>query len=181
MCVLLSLSIGLKRLLSSTNITKRLRRGFGIFSRPLQLAVGRGKRHNVLQGVVLIPRLLKPEWFRRFARLVDCYFVVPAGAPFWGREMLEPLFMGLYFPLLKYRSRDWGRVSLLVAFGRKMTSLLKEDWEDGRHLLRQLWLSAIWIKDMPELLVSDLLSDEHYHRLFGVAKKGSGDGSRGCG
>jgi hypothetical protein len=60
-----------------------------------ELAMGRGKRHNVLRGIVLIPRLLKPEWFWRFSRLVHCYFVVHPGTPFWGREMLEPLFVGL--------------------------------------------------------------------------------------
>jgi hypothetical protein len=146
-----------------------------------ELGMGRGKRHNVLRGIVLVPRLLKPEWFRRFARLMDCYFVVPAGTPFWGREMLEPLFVGLYLPLLRYRPWDWSRVPLLVAFGRKMSSMLKEDREDGGDLLRELWLSAIWIQNMPELLVSDLLSDGHYRRLLGVAKKGSCNWTRGCG
>jgi hypothetical protein len=146
-----------------------------------ELGMGRGKRHNVLRGIVLIPRLLKPEWFRRFARLVDCYFVVSAGTPVWGREMLEPLFVGLYLPLLRYRPWDWSRVPLLVAFGRKMSSVLKENHEGGGNLLRELWLSAIWIQNMPELLVSDLLSDGHYRRFLGVAKKGSSNWTRGCG
>jgi hypothetical protein len=45
-----------------------------------------------------------------------------------------------------------------------MLSMLKENREDGRDL------SAIWVQNMPELLVSDLLSDGHYRRLLGVAK-----------
>ena len=113
--------------------------------------------------------------------MVGCYFVVPAGVSFLGKEMLEPLFVGFYLPLLRFRPWDWGRIPLLVAFGRKMSSVFKEDKQDGRDLLRKLRLSAIWIQNMPELLVSKLLSDGHYRRLLGVAEKGSGNWSRGCG
>jgi hypothetical protein len=63
-----------------------------------ELGNGRLKRHGVLRGVVLIPQLLQPEWSRRFTRVVDFYFVIPAGAiPAWPLNMHEPLTVGLFY------------------------------------------------------------------------------------
>jgi hypothetical protein len=55
-----------------------------------------------------------------------------------------------------------------------MSSVFKTDFEEGSNLLREFWMSALWVQHMPKLLVSDLLSDSHYRRFLGVAKKGSG-------
>jgi hypothetical protein len=55
------------------------------------LSVGRLKRHNVLRGVVIVPSIMKPMWFRRFVCSVDCYFTVPAGCDAWPTNMHELL------------------------------------------------------------------------------------------
>jgi hypothetical protein len=143
--------------------------------------MGRNKRGDVLRGVVLVPRLLTPEWFRRLSRVVDCFVVLPAGAGGWPLSCHEPLFIGLYLPLLRCSPWDWRRVPFLVAFARQVSALFKTDTEAGWNLLRQFWLSAIWIQNMPSVLVCDVLSDGHYRRFLGVAKKGSDNWTRGCG
>ena len=53
----------------------------------------------MLRGIVLIPRLMQPEWFRRFVRTVDFYVVIPAGSGCWDKTCHEPLYIGIYLPL----------------------------------------------------------------------------------
>jgi hypothetical protein len=72
-----------------------------------ELANGRLKRHETLLGIVVIPLILKPDWFTRFVKTVDLYLFVPVGAmPDWPRSMHEGLTIGLYFPLLRYEPWD---------------------------------------------------------------------------
>jgi hypothetical protein len=45
-----------------------------------ELGNARLKRHDSLRGLVLVPSLLRPEWFHCFRWTVDFYFFVPAGS-----------------------------------------------------------------------------------------------------
>jgi hypothetical protein len=45
-----------------------------------ELGQARLKHHDILMGVVIIPKSLRPEWFRHFIKIVDLYFFIPAGA-----------------------------------------------------------------------------------------------------
>jgi hypothetical protein len=67
--------------------------------------IARLKRQDTLTAIVLVPLLLTPEWFRRFCQVVDVYFVVRPGTPFWPSNMHEPLLVGCCFPLL--RGEPW--------------------------------------------------------------------------
>jgi hypothetical protein len=84
-----------------------------------ELGLGRCKRHDVLGGIVLVPRLKSPEWFRRFARTVDVCFVTPAGSGVWRKDCHEPLHVGLCPPLLQCSPWDWRRVPFLVGLARR--------------------------------------------------------------
>jgi hypothetical protein len=58
--------------------------------------------HGILMGVVIIPKSLRPEWFRRFIKIVDLYFFITAGAiEQWPSNIHEGFTIGLYFPLQK--------------------------------------------------------------------------------
>jgi hypothetical protein len=58
-------------------------------------------------GVVVIPKYLRPEWFRCFIKIVDLYFFIPAGAiEQWPSNMHEGLTIGLYYPLLRNAPYD---------------------------------------------------------------------------
>jgi hypothetical protein len=70
-----------------------------------ELGTARLKRHERLQGVVLVPQLLQYEWRRRFCKIVDVYFVLAAGAiPEWPAHMHESLTVGIFLPLCRYRA-----------------------------------------------------------------------------
>ena len=125
-----------------------------------ELGSGRLKRHHVLRGVVLVPALLRHEWMRRFARVVDFYMTIPAGAiPEWPGSMHEPLTVGFYLPLLRCQPWDWKRVSFLVPFGATLSTMFKHSDPSARDHLRQFWASAFKTPGLPQRLVSKLLQD----------------------
>ena len=135
-----------------------------------ELGNGRLKRHDSLRGIVLVPALLRPEWFRRFRRAVDVYFFVPAGAiEAWPLSMHEPLTVGLYLPLLRHEPWDWRRVPFLVPFGRSLSALYKKGDTSGGSLLREFWEASSWIADMPERLVRDLLQNTSWRRFLNIS------------
>jgi hypothetical protein len=80
-----------------------------------ELPMARLKRHNLLRGVVLLPGRMRPEWFRRFVRTVDVYFVIPVGScPKWPTFMHEPLTVSICLPLFRASPWDCRKVPLLV-------------------------------------------------------------------
>jgi hypothetical protein len=45
-----------------------------------ELGQGRIKRHDLLLGVIVIPAVLQPDWFRKFVKVTELYFFIPYGA-----------------------------------------------------------------------------------------------------
>jgi hypothetical protein len=135
-----------------------------------ELSMGRLKRHNLLRGVVLVPGLMRPEWFRRFVRTVDVYFVIPAGAcPEWPASMHEPLTVGIYLPLFSASPWDWRRVPFLVPFAREMSSMYKAGDPSGRDFLREFWASSGELSEMPGSMVSRVLQGNSWRRFLGIS------------
>ena len=134
-----------------------------------ELSMARLKREDRLSAVVLVPFLLSPEWFRRFSRLVDVYFFVRPGAPFWPPGMHEPLLIGFCFPLLRGEPWSWKRASFMVELGRTLSRLHKKDCDAGRNLLQQLWAARHRATGMPRGVVRDLLSREHPHPFLSLS------------
>ena len=51
----------------------------------------------MIWGIVIIPVVMKPDWFKRFVKVIDIYFFIPAGSiPEWPANMHEALTIGLY-------------------------------------------------------------------------------------
>jgi hypothetical protein len=137
--------------------------------------MGRLKRHHLLRGVVLVPGLMRPEWFRRFVRTVDVSFVLPAGScPEWTTSMHEPLTVGIYLPLFRASPWDWRRVPFLVPFAREMSGMYKAGDTSGRDLLREFWASSGVISDMPFSMVSRLLQGNSWREFLGISSQRHG-------
>ena len=45
-----------------------------------ELAMAQTKQRELLQGIIVVPNLLTPEWTRRLSKTVDVYFRIPAGS-----------------------------------------------------------------------------------------------------
>ena len=136
-----------------------------------ELGNARLKRHDLLRGVVLVPSLLRPEWFRRFRRCVDFYFFVPAGSILgWPSSMHEPLTVGIFLPLLRFSPWDWKRVRFLVSFGLSLSAMHKAGDPSTGDLLREFWDASSWIARMPERLVRDLLLHPSWRRFLDISR-----------
>jgi hypothetical protein len=140
-----------------------------------ELGNARLKRHDLLRGVVLIPSLLRPEWFRRFRRCADFYFFVPAGSiPAWPASMHEPLTIGIFLPLLRFSPWDWKRVKFLVPFGISLSAMYKAGDPSAGNLLCEFWLASAWVAGMPERLVRDLLLHPSWRRFLDISRNRRG-------
>ena len=136
-----------------------------------ELGNARLKRHDTLRGVVLIPCLLRPEWFRRFRRTVDFYFFIPAGSiPAWPSLMHEPLTIGVYLPLLRFSPWDWKRVKFLVPFCITLSAMYKAGDSSAGSLLCEFWTACSWVAGMPECLVCDLLLHPSWRQFLDISR-----------
>lgn len=124
------------------------------------------KRGESVGAVVMIPDLMRPEWFRRFSKEMDFIITIPALWPEWPAEMHEALLMGFSLPLLRCYPWRWGRSPAVVAFARTVSAVYKKDNIYARDLLRQFWSAARRIPSLSNGLVRTLLSSEDWRRLL---------------
>lgn len=136
-----------------------------------ELGVARLKRHEEVCAIVVVPALMRPAWFRRFARLVDVYIQLPAGVEAaWGGDMHESLIIGLCLPLLRYRPWQWKRCREMVDAGREVSRVYAKGDVEGRDLLRQLWSACDRIGKLPERLVCKMLSGGSWRRFLSLSR-----------
>jgi hypothetical protein len=138
-----------------------------------ELGTGRLKRHERMRGVVLVPQLLQNEWRRRFCKIIDFYFVIPAGAiSEWPANMHESLTVGIYLPLCRYRPWSWKRVPFVVPLGISLSKMYKTGDPAAGDILRKFWRASARVAIMPESVVCRVLQSSGWHRLLSL----SGDG-----
>jgi hypothetical protein len=135
-----------------------------------ELGNGRLKRHGVLRGIVLVPQLLQPEWFRRFTRIVDFFFVIPAGAiPEWPQSMHKSLTIGIFLPLLRCKPWSWRHVPFLVPLGRTLSGLYKKGDPSAGIILRKFWHLCGRVAYLPERLVCEVSQASSWARFLGLS------------
>jgi hypothetical protein len=138
-----------------------------------QYMSARLKRGDSVGAVVLIPDLMRPEWFRRFSKEMDFVITVPAKwEACWPAEMHEALLMGFSLPLLRCYPWRWGRSPAVVAFARTVSAVFKTNEHYGRDLLRQFWRASGRIPSLPDGVVRWLLSSNDWRRLLRYAEQG---------
>lgn len=106
-----------------------------------ELAKARHKRPYSSTHVILIPRLLyQEEWRKGFEKEVDVWFAMEPGGTAWPYSCFEPLIVGIAFPL--YRTYPWLiRIDRdkVVEFGRTLCQMSKESHLQVRDHLCKLW------------------------------------------
>jgi hypothetical protein len=107
--------------------------------------------------IVLIPRLYSPLWLWMFYKFSDCVLKFLVGSRHWSSDMHEPLFVGIFFPLLSRNPWTLRRTPLLVGLEQKLQQVLCTGEEDGGNLLRKLLRTPKQLASMPEGVASKLL------------------------
>jgi hypothetical protein len=121
-----------------------------------ELRRARIKRQDSLH-IVIIPRLLKPEWFRQLYKTCDLVFDVPPGVDCWPTNMFEPIVIGIDFPFLSRPPWQLRRTPKMFQVERS----LREVWKDGdvaaRDLLRKLLKEYAKLSAVPSNVVQQML------------------------
>jgi hypothetical protein len=104
-----------------------------------ELVQARLRRHDILMGVVIIPKSLHPELFRRFINIVDLYFFIPAGAIkhgpstcMKGSQLVSIFLSSEMLPMIGTKYHSW--VSL-EACCQYCTALTRRGWEYSAPIL----------------------------------------------
>jgi hypothetical protein len=121
-----------------------------------ELRKARIKRQDSLH-IIVIPRLLKPEWFRQLYKTCDLVFDVPPGVDCWPTNMYEPIVIGIVFPFLSRPPWQLRRTPKMFQVART----LREMWQVGDvaagHFLRKLLLEYAKLSSVPANVVRQML------------------------
>lgn len=135
-----------------------------------EFGIARAKRHDSLRGAIMVPRLMKPEWFRRFVRMVDVYFVIQPGSSIWPKHMHEPLIVGLFLPLLRCEPWDWKRCRFMVDLGRTLSGMHQENEPGAWDILRKFWKASSTCNNLPQHVVCKLLSGPSWKAFLRLSR-----------
>jgi hypothetical protein len=129
-----------------------------------ELRKARIKRQDSLH-VFVVPRLMKPYWFRQLYKTADVVFDVPPGACCWPTHMFEPVVVGLILPYLN-RSPWCVRASpKMRAMERKMRKVWDSPDMASGNLLRKFLLEYEWLQSMQGDVVRRVLFFERHRPL----------------
>ena len=102
-----------------------------------QISEARHKRPYATKHMVVIPRLLYyEEWRRRFEKEVDFWVMIPTG-DYWPHSCFEPLLLGLSFPMRRESPWLLRRHAGLVGFQRKMHEMFRDADVGVWNILRE--------------------------------------------
>ena len=121
-----------------------------------QLRIARLKRQDSLH-VIVCPKLGTPEWLRQTTRAADCIFSISPGQDFWPSHQYESLLVALCFPFLNRPPWQLKGTPKMLAMGRKLSGLFKEEKMDGRNFLREFLLEVKRLPTMSPGMVRKLL------------------------
>ena len=114
-------------------------------------------KRQVSLHVVVIPRLMKPEWFRQLYKTCDLVFDVPPGSKCWPTNMFEPVVIGIVFPFLSRPPWQLRRTPKMFQVART----LREMWQVGDlaagDFLRKLLLDYAKLSCVPSDVVRQML------------------------
>jgi hypothetical protein len=84
-----------------------------------EIRVARIKRQNSFH-ILIVPRLMTPEWLKQLHKVSDIVFILPLGSSAWTHNMYEPCYVGLTFPFLSVSPWQLRGTPKMYAVGRKL-------------------------------------------------------------
>ena len=147
-----------------------------------ELRKARHKRQSS-HHLILIPRLLQPEWRKPLHKAADLVLSLPVGHSAWPKEMYEPLTVAFIFPFLSHSPWQLRRSSYLLELGGQLSRLWRDNGTGEGFILRKLWLLQRHLSNMSEELAHQMLhgqqptqvqnSNSRKRRRSSVEKAGS--------
>jgi hypothetical protein len=116
----------------------------------------RQKSHHLF----VLPRLLQPQWRKQLYKAADLVVTLPPGHSAWPTNMFEPLTIVFIFPYLSYRPWQLRGSIRLLALGRELSRLWRDNLSGEGPVLRELWGVQRSICKMPEKLARKVLLSE---------------------
>ena len=107
--------------------------------------------------IFVCPRLCTSQWVRHLFKAADIVFEVPVGAQFWGRDMHEPLLIGVLFPFIRVDPWQLRNTPKMYAVGRKLRKVFEDSEVDACHILREFWSCCLNLQDLPKSVVRQVL------------------------
>jgi hypothetical protein len=141
-----------------------LRKGvFGWFPPPAaadvaleQLRIARNKRQDSTH-VIVVPKLLTPEWLKQLWKACDIVLTIPAGTTGWADNMYEPVLIGICFPFLRVDPWQLRGTPKMFCMERQLRRVFKEDGVDPGPLLCKFWLDCHRMQTLQADVVSRML------------------------
>jgi hypothetical protein len=124
-----------------------------------ELRKARHKRQRS-HHLVVIPRLMQPYWRKQLYKAADVVITLPPGHPAWPTEMFEPLTLAFVFPFVRYRPWQLRGSVHLLALGREVSRLWRDNLPGEGFILRQLWGVQRKVSCMQEKLARQMLLSE---------------------
>jgi hypothetical protein len=121
-----------------------------------ELRKARIKRQDSLH-IIVIPRLMTPEWLKQLYKEADLLFTVDANCPEWPEAMFEPLIIAVCFPFLSVDPWQLKGTPKMLSMGRQLSGLSQESEVDRGTILRQFLLECSRLRSMPSDVVSRML------------------------
>jgi hypothetical protein len=103
-----------------------------------ELRKARHKR-QLSHHLVLIPRLMQPEWRKALYKAADLVVMLPVGHDCWPEDMYEPLTIAFVFPFIHHRPWQLRGSPYLLEMGRKLSCVWGNNSAGEGSLLRELW------------------------------------------
>ena len=121
-----------------------------------QLRKARLKRENSTH-VVIIPRLMTPEWRKQLFRVSDLFLELPFD-DVWTRETQhEPLTIAFIFPFLPFKPWQLKRSPTFLGMGHVLRRMWKEDNSSLRNVLCQFFSQSRKLECLQESMVREML------------------------
>jgi hypothetical protein len=136
-----------------------------------ELLKSRHKQMDIVY-VVVIPRLMTPQWQRLFNKVYDFSCVISPGPSFWPSNMYEPLWLGLVLPFVHCKPWSLKQAPLLVEMGRKMRRVLEESESNAGNILRKLLLLPKQISPLSQHVACRVLHIPWIHQLPSAGDSG---------
>ena len=115
--------------------------------------------------IIVVPKLMSPEWQRQLFKTADLVVIIPTGHPHWPKTHHESLTLAICFPYLRSDPWELKGTPLMGRMARELHKLLQDDPSSGRDLLSQLCAKSTTFNNLSIFKLRKLLSGRWKHSI----------------